>query len=357
MDISVEGCMKLVLYLLIGTLSVYFTEVFAGSSPLWFMDAWGILMIFPLYFMHLIFFLNIAIRIKRTSVSHLYLFGIIFGLYESWITKVLWTGYPGAGAPIMGTFCGIAILEFSVLVFFWHPIFAFVLPILVFEVFALTNGSGRGRILSSHLSALKKKQRLFAFLTFAILLGAGFLSINTGHNVIITDLAILGNLSIILLLYKIARRKPDVFSISSLQLGKKGFTIVAIYLLLLYVLSFLFLVPNKIPTSPLPVFIIIGFYAFIAFLIKMSPPVHETTNIEVNAAGGTFSVKLFFAFCLLHLLLTTIFCVVPQIGLSIALTLNIALYLGGPFIFTYFVVSLFRNIENIGTKKITNSYN
>jgi len=343
MDISVEGCMKLVLYLLIGTLSVYFTEVFAGSSPLWFMDAWGILMVFPLYFMHLIFFLNIAIRIKRTSISHLYLFGVIFGLYESWITKVLWTGYPGAGAPIMGTFCGIAILEFSVLVFFWHPIFAFVLPILVFEVFALTDGSGRDRILPGHLSSLKKKRRLFAFLTFAILLGASFLSINTGHNVTIADFAILGNLLIILLLYKIARRKPDVFSISSLQLGRKGLTIVTIYLLLLYVLSFLFLMPNKIPTSPLPVLVIIVFYAFITFLIKMSP-IHEAINIEANAAEGTFSAKSFFAFCLLHLLLTTIFCVVPQIGLSAAFTLNIALYLGGPFIFTYFVVRLFINI-------------
>ena len=341
MDIPVESYVKLVLYLLIGTLSVYFTEVFAGSSPLWFIDAWGILMVFPLYLMHIIFFLNIAIRIKRTSVSHLYLFGVIFGLYESWITKVLWTGYPGAGAPIMGTFCGIAILEFSVLVFFWHPIFAFVLPILIFEVFALADGSGHNRILPGHSSLLRKKRRLFAFLSFAVLVGAGFLSINTGHNVTIADLAILGNLSIIFLLYMIARRKPDVFSIFSLQLGKKGLTIVTIYLLLLYVLSFLFLVPNKIPTSPLPILLIIAFYAFVVFLIKMSP-VHEATSIEANPTEGTFSAKAFFAFCLLHLLLTTIFCIAPQIGLSTALTLNIVLYLGGPFIFTCFVVRLFK---------------
>ena len=357
MDIPVESSTKLVFYLLIGTLSVYFTEVFAGSSPLWFMDPWGILMVFPLYFMHLIFFLNIAIRIKRTSVSHLYLFGVIFGLYESWITKVLWTGYPGAGAPIMGTVCGIALLEFSVLVFFWHPIFAFVLPILVFEVLTLPNDSIGDGILPSHLTSLKKNRRILAFLTFAILLGASFLSINTGHNVAIADLAILGNLSIIFLLYRIARRKQNAFSISSLQLKKKGLTIVTIYLILLYVLSFLLLVPDKTPTSPLPVLIIIGFYAFIAFLIKMSP-VHETTNIEANATEGTFSTKSFFVFCLLHLLLTTIFCIVPQIGLSVAFALNIVLYLGGPFLFACFVVGLlFRKRENTHTKKMTDSYN
>lgn len=109
---------KLIMFLLVGTLSVFFTEVFAGSSPLWFTDLWGILMVFQLYFMHLIFFLNIAYRTKRTSLVHLYLFGVLIGLYESWITKVLWAGYPGAEAPVMGILLGIAILEFSVLVFF-----------------------------------------------------------------------------------------------------------------------------------------------------------------------------------------------------------------------------------------------
>jgi len=82
--------------------------------------------------MHLLFFLNIALRTKRTSVGHLYLFGIFIALYESWITKVLWTGYPGSEGPLMGTVFGVASLEFSVLVFFCIPI-AFVLPILMFE--------------------------------------------------------------------------------------------------------------------------------------------------------------------------------------------------------------------------------
>ena len=119
---SPQKRIKIISFLLVGTLSVFFTEVFAGSSPLWFIDSWGIFMVFPLYSMHLIFFLNVAFRIKRTSLGHLYLLGVLIGLYESWITKVLWAGYPGAEAPLMGTFLGIAILEFSVLVFFWHPI-------------------------------------------------------------------------------------------------------------------------------------------------------------------------------------------------------------------------------------------
>ena len=168
-------------------LSVFFSEVFAGSAPLWFVDSWGILMVFPLYSAHLIFFLNVALRTKRTSVAHLYLFGVLIGLYESWITKVLWTGYPGAEAPMMGTFLGIAALEFSVLVFFWHPVFAFVMPILTFEALAIsgsTHEESSEKILATHLSPLRKNPKLLGFLTFAAVLGAGFLSLNTGNSVI-----------------------------------------------------------------------------------------------------------------------------------------------------------------------------
>lgn len=336
--------MRLVFFLLIGTLSVFFTEVFAGSSPLWFIDLWGILMVFPLYFMHLIFFLNIAVRTKRTSVGHLYLFGVLIGLYESWITKVLWAGYPGADAPLMGTFLGIAILEFSVLVFFWHPVFAFVLPILIFEALSLSIEAGREhreRILPNHASSLKQNRKLLIFLTFALLLGAGFLSINTSHNIVIADLAILGNLTIIFFFFLMARKQSNDFSINSLLLKKKGLVIVGIYLILLYFLSFLFLIPERIPESPLPVFVIVGFYAFITFLIKVSP-VHKESRIETNTTDEILSTKAFSSFCLLHLLLTSVFCIIPQIGLAVALTLNMILFIGGPFFFIYVVARTFK---------------
>ena len=80
-------------------------------------------------------------RGKKTSIPQLYLWGMIFALYESWVTKVLWAGYPGSEGPAIALVGGIAILEFSTLVFFWHPILAFIMPILVYESFALSNES------------------------------------------------------------------------------------------------------------------------------------------------------------------------------------------------------------------------
>lgn len=140
----------------------------------------------------------------------------------------------------MGTFLGIAILEFSVLVFFGHPIFAFVLPILIFEALSLSTEADRKiqeRIFPNHLSPLKKNRKLLAFLTLAVFLGAGFLSINTGHNVVIADSAILGNLFLIFLFFWSANKRPNAFSINSLLIKKKWLVTVGIYLILLYVLS------------------------------------------------------------------------------------------------------------------------
>ena len=74
------------------------------------------------------------------------------GFYEAVITKVLWAGYMDATGPGFGTVLGVALVEFLVLVFFWHPIFSFILPILTYEVIT-------GENLITHDSALKKTKR------------------------------------------------------------------------------------------------------------------------------------------------------------------------------------------------------
>jgi hypothetical protein len=253
---------------------------------------------------------------------------------------VLWTGYPGAEAPIFGTFLGIAALEFSVLVFFWHPVFAFVLPILIFEILSFSAGSEQTRILPSHKTFLKNTPKLVAFLTFAAFLGAGFLSINTDHNVLLADISILGNFLIISSLFIIARRRTTEFRIGSLQLQKKGFAIVTIYLFLLYFFSFFFLVPEKIPNEPLPILIIIGFYALVGILIKKSP-IDKIPEDLSGPAKNFLSPKAFLTFCLLFLTLTTFFCISPEIALPVVLLLNMVLFIGGPFFFVFGVTRIF----------------
>ena len=51
---------KLPAILLFGALSVFFAEVCSGASSLWFIDPWGLLLVYPLYLGHALFFLNLA---------------------------------------------------------------------------------------------------------------------------------------------------------------------------------------------------------------------------------------------------------------------------------------------------------
>jgi hypothetical protein len=133
---------KLVFILLAGSLSMFFAEVLSGSSVLWFVSGWAWLVTFWLYLAHFLLFINLALIFKRTSLTALYLWGVLFGLYEAWITKVTWAGYMGS-EPGWGKILGFAFPELPLIVFFWHPVFAFILPVLCFEIM-----TGQNRILA-----------------------------------------------------------------------------------------------------------------------------------------------------------------------------------------------------------------
>ena len=323
---------------------MFMAEVFAGSSQMWFIDIWSLLVTFWLYLGHLLLFLNLAMRSKRTSIPQLYLWGILFALYESWVTKVLWAGYPGSEGPAIALVGGIAILEFSTLVFFWHPILAFIMPILVYESFALSNESPlplEKKIFISHLPYLKKgKKKFLFFYLFLILTGATILSFNTGYNVVIAAIAIIGSIGLIYLFYKLSIKKnPNSFSIYSLRLGKKGLRIVFIYIGLLYLITFLVLLPERIPTSIVPFLVIIGFYAFIGIMLRISKPTDETRFEEFNVAETEiYDSKFFFKLYGFFLILTIIFCLIPPIAIIFAIIIFIGIFIIAPIFFILFLI-------------------
>ena len=107
-------------------------QVFSGASVLWFINPVSWAFMFPLYLAHLLLFFNLAILFRRTSLSSLYLWGVLFGMYESWITKVTWAGYMGQ-EPQWGTVLGFAPAEFLIIIFIWHPVMSFIVPLFLFE--------------------------------------------------------------------------------------------------------------------------------------------------------------------------------------------------------------------------------
>lgn len=112
-------------------------EVLSGSSAgVGLISGWTWVVTFWLYFSHFFLFTTLAVRTGRTSLGSLYLWGALFGLYESWITKVVWSGYDGGGVFAFGgedwngAIGGLGVAEFSTAVLF-HPIFSFILQLFV----------------------------------------------------------------------------------------------------------------------------------------------------------------------------------------------------------------------------------
>ena len=277
---------------LIGFLSMVFAEAFSGSSILWFITAWAWFVTLPLYWSHTLLFLNLAMRSKRTSVGQLYLWGILFGLYESWVTKVLWAGY-FTDPPLLGTVFGFAIAENIVLLMFWHPVMAFVLPILVFQILAKAGSKpneGVKTAFPTHASFLQRSRRNSVFYLYAFIIGSLFMIISSGYDFIVAGITALGSLGLILIpYYLIKRRGGDSFSIQSLRLGRKGLTVTAVYVILLYAITFPILLPERIPgiETIIATFFI---YAFVILLIYASPPVDESESIP-SAASKQLGMK------------------------------------------------------------------
>lgn len=127
--------MKYKNWIILSLLSVYFAEVVSGSFKYPLFDAWGYIAVIPIYGLHTLVLLYLCR--KDLTFNKLYMAGVIFGLYEAYLTKVLWTGL-AADAFHLGP---IALLDFIVLVFLWHPIMSFIVPLYVYEHFFTSSKS------------------------------------------------------------------------------------------------------------------------------------------------------------------------------------------------------------------------
>jgi hypothetical protein len=319
---------KIVLILLSGLLSMFFAEVFSGSSPMWFTSGWGVFVTWPLYMSHLLLLINLAMIFKRTSLTQLYLWGVFFGLYESWITKVIWAGYM-TSAPMWGTFLGFSVFEFFVIVFFWHPIMSFIVPILTFEILSGTAGEAGGEVFASHLPILLKRKRNWVIFLFIMIMGSAFLTVGSKANLVVADLTILGSLLLIFIPYWLASKKFALFfSIRSLRLGRPGLTILVLYMIGLYVWGFFSLLPERIAPL-LTILLTVCIYAFIAALLFMGRPADERA-VEGTAQSTTlFKTRELVILFATFIVMTTILSLLPTADFVVFFIINYGMFGAG----------------------------
>jgi hypothetical protein len=314
--------------ILFGLLSVICAEVFSGSAPLWMYDLWGLLVVLPLYWGHGLILWNIALRYRKTSLTHLYLLGIIYGLYESWMTKVIWEGYMEASGPQFGQFLGFAIGEFMIIALFWHAIFSFIVPLMIFHI--LGN-------LGPSYSITKARSFLFVLI---ILVASMFIPSGLSFDLYSTLLAYGTNVLLLFAAFFFTRGlNPDGFSLESLRLGKRGFAITISYTAFLYVFLLLVLFPERI--APLfTLLLTIGFYILVIALFYFSPE-HEFPEESIQKG---FSTRHIFYGIMGIGILIVIWFLIWSTGLPfvIANLLYLGMMLMGPVLFFIALVRVLR---------------
>lgn len=322
---SARGALACIL--LAGMLSMLCAEVFSGASVLWFLQPLGWLLTFPLYLAHLLFFLNVAFLSGRISLPSLYLFGVLFGLYETWITKVAWAGYIGQ-SPAYAPVLGFATVESAIILFFWHPVMSCILPVLVFEVLSLSS-SGENPVILGHMRLLTKTPLHLAAALGIAIAGAAFLSMNSGFNLISALPTLFVTVLLVGVLLYIARRwNGHRFSVFSLSLGRRAFLFLCLYLALLYALTFIFLLPERIPPWE-TLLLTIAFYLMVLVVLWIDSPVHlpqEREDPGARVIDQTDLVKCVAGMAVFIVL----FCLIPSLGSLAGTVLYLAFAAAGP---------------------------
>jgi len=227
-------------WVILASFSTFFAEVFSGSDMFPFFHGWGLLVVIPLYGLHIILLASLIYRAPQPRFSSLVYAGMIFGLYEAYITKVLWA--PPWGDPVI--IAGIAPIETLVLVFWWHAWFSFIIPLLVAEKL-LTNSTSLGRSLPGKLGGFFiVGGGLAAVMAF----GGLFQSINSpsvGES-LLSGLSTTAVLVVLVLIWKRITRDRS-YSLAELLPNKKQFKWLLIPTGGMYLAMGIFLRPDWFP--------------------------------------------------------------------------------------------------------------
>ncbi len=323
--------------LLLGLLSMTFAEVFSGSSPGWFLDIGGWILPFPLYWSHTVFFLGLAHRYQKASIPHLYLWGVLFGLYETWVTKVVWAGFFDS-PPLIAPVLGFAVFETLVIVLFWHPVFSFMVPVLVFEM--LTYSPDHPTVLlPGHLRWLVPRWRSKIIALVFLFIGGANLAVGCGGDIGLAAVTSLGSILLIYFAYLLARRGEPHFTVESVFVGRRGLIISGVYIVCLYAVTFFVLRPEALP-SIVTIIITLQIYAIVAAVLYAAPTslVDLETVERMPLLGPDWVWRRFLIFVILATVLAAIAAVVYSV-VAIALLLMAAL---GPALFAMSVIRLWR---------------
>jgi hypothetical protein len=287
-------------WILISLLSFFFAEVISGSSMIHSFEpgalvaslAWSLIITIPLYGLHTIVLAWVVYRFSKPRLYTLFLAGIIFALYEAYITKVLWVGW---GSDTVWYFGGVAVVETTILLLFWHPFMAFIIPLFASESIL----TGSREVLSGLPKPLRwlfsgRKKTIAVLLLFAFLCGinqAG-LSASPLHS-IVSDLLAFVIFTPLLFIYR--RLGLHKYEMRQMLPTKRELAVLLVPLALIYLVMGLGIRPDVLQNI-LPQAIVWLMYAVAVFLLYLSMQKSKHAEMPPKDFPVRLSNKLYLAF-------------------------------------------------------------
>ncbi|MCC6696734.1 MAG: hypothetical protein IT365_13980 [Candidatus Hydrogenedentes bacterium] len=280
--------LKLEFWLLLGMLSTAFAEVVSGSSPFPFFTPWGVIVVAPLYTLHILVLAGILNRFRLWSWQGLCFAGALFGLYEAYITKVLWepTWCPELIAKVWDVSWPHTIL----LVLWWHPLMAFILPLAIAETL-LTKSRRIVHCLPRGLRALAMRHQV-SFLAVLLAVACGLATTAPAPSVPLVMLSTAANSTLLVGLILLWRHKTRgcEYTLSQLLPGDRGLIVSTALLFFLYAVTGAALRPEAFPSAKGHLAIAALYVLFILALIRSR---HFTCGLEhtdvIPAPPGTIT--------------------------------------------------------------------
>ncbi|WP_439026419.1 hypothetical protein [Haloarchaeobius sp. DT45] len=122
---------RLFFWFTLATLSMVLPEVVTFNDPVPWDSALGWYAGYPIYGLHVLVLGGFMYSRRIAGYTTLLAYGGLFGLYEGYLIKQLWN--PNWAVDLTANVGGVRLFHTVMLVFFVHPILAFVLPLLIAE--------------------------------------------------------------------------------------------------------------------------------------------------------------------------------------------------------------------------------
>ncbi len=322
---------RLAFWILIGIFSAVLAEVPSGSTLFPFFSVHGIFLILPLYTLHIVVLLSIIYRYGVPNLPTLYLGGMLFGLYEAFITKVLWN--PPWPDPVV--IAGVSVLSVVLLVVWWHALFSFIVPAIIGERI-LTSSSIAAQHLPKRFGKFFAKESIVTFFVVLLVL-LGILLGAKGQDPNTMIAAVLINAFIVFLLVLAWRKFFSPKPITELLPTKKELIVLIGLLVLMYIGFSAALFTENFPSSAISYIVILLAYLVIGALVVMHlKKAKKKTMLPSRPALKVIPVLLGLVGCVIGVLVSS---VLPAIGYVIGVTLVLLSFC----ILIYSVITAFRH--------------